>query len=320
MSAHAAVDAAPTGRHALRHLISISELTPDQVRDLIELGLHLKRERAAGREGAPLRGRILGMLFERPSLRTRASFEVGMVQLGGHATYLGPEEVQLGKRESVPDAARVLSRYYDAIMLRTSGHDRVLDMARYATVPVINGLSAQEHPCQALADLLTIREHRGALAGVRLAYVGDGNNVCNSLMLAAAKSGMRVAVASPVGYQPEQAVVAEARAAAAEMGGDLRITTDPADAVTGAEVVYTDVWTSMGQEQESASRRAAFAGFQINRKLLERAGDAVVMHCLPAHRGEEITDEVMESEESIVFDQAENRLHAQKAVLYDLLS
>jgi ornithine carbamoyltransferase len=260
------------------------------------------------------------MLFERPSLRTRVSFEVGMHQLGGHAMYLAPEEVQLGKRETIPDAARVLSRMVDAIMIRTGGHERVVELARHASVPVINGLSEREHPCQALADVLTIREHRGAVSGLRLAYLGDGNNVCVSLMLAAARLGIRMTIASPPGYTPPPDAVESAARVAKRTGGRVEVTDDPRAAARGADVVYTDVWTSMGQERESAARRVAFAGYQVNAGLMKAAGDAVVMHCLPAHRGEEITDEVMESPNSIVFDQAENRVHAQKAVLCRLLA
>jgi ornithine carbamoyltransferase len=320
MSAEAAVDLARIGGRPQRHFLAIAHESPDDLRELIDLALRLKRERLTGTAERPLRGRVLAMLFEHPSLRTRVSFEVAMLHLGGTALYIGPDEVGLGKRESVADVARVLSRYVDAIVIRSSGHEKVEELARYATVPVINGLSPAEHPCQALADLLTIREHRGALKGVRLAYIGDGNNVCTSLMLGAAKLGLRVAVAAPNGYQPSPEVVARAREAAADAGGDVRVTADPREAVAGADVVYTDVWTSMGQERESAERRAAFAGFQVNKQLVERAGDAVVMHCLPAHRGEEISDEVIESEDSIIFDQAENRLHAQKAILHQLLA
>jgi ornithine carbamoyltransferase len=320
MSAEAAVDLARIGGRPRRHFLAIEQESPDDLRELIELAMRLKRERVRGGAERPLAGRVLAMIFEHPSLRTRVSFEVAMLHLGGTALYIGPDEVGLGKRESVADVARVLSRYVDAIMIRASSHDKVEELARYATVPVINGLSPTEHPCQALADLLTIREHRGALAGVRLAYVGDGNNVCASLMLGGAKLGLRVVVAAPNGYQPAAEVVERAREAAARAGGEVRVTSDPREAVAGADVVYTDVWTSMGQERESAERRAAFAGFQINKQLVDRAGDAVVMHCLPAHRGEEITDEVIESEDSIVFDQAENRLHAQKAILHQLLA
>lgn len=303
-----------------RHFLAIADLSIDELRDLLEFALELKRRWAAGEQDKPLKGRILAMVFERPSLRTRVSFEVGMEHLGGHAMYLAPQEVELGRRESVPDVARVLSRYVDAIMLRTGAHERVTELARHATVPVINGLSAAEHPCQALADMLTIREHRGALAGLRLAYVGDGNNVCASLTLAAARLGVKLTVATPPGYEPPESVVASAAETARRTGGSVDVVHDPRVAVRGADVVYTDVWTSMGQEHESADRRAAFAGFQVNAALMRSAGDAVVMHCLPAHRGEEITDDVIESPSSIVFDQAENRLHAQKAVLCRLLA
>lgn len=303
-----------------RHFLAIADLSIDELRDLLEFALELKRRWAAGEQDKPLKGRILAMVFERPSLRTRVSFEVGMEHLGGHAMYLAPQEVELGRRESVPDVARVLSRYVDAIMLRTGAHERVTELARHATVPVINGLSAAEHPCQALADMLTIREHRGALAGLRLAYVGDGNNVCASLTLAAARLGVKLTVATPPGYEPPDSVVASAAETARRTGGSVDVVHDPRAAVRGADVVYTDVWTSMGQEHESADRRAAFAGFQVNAALMRSAGDAVVMHCLPAHRGEEITDDVIESPSSIVFDQAENRLHAQKAVLCRLLA
>ncbi len=303
-----------------RHFLAIADLSIDELRDLLEFALELKRRWAAGEQDKPLKGRILAMVFERPSLRTRVSFEVGMEHLGGHAMYLAPQEVELGRRESVPDVARVLSRYVDAIMLRTGAHERVTELARHATVPVINGLSAAEHPCQALADMLTIREHRGALAGLRLAYVGDGNNVCASLTLAAARLGVKLTVATPPGYEPPESVVASAAETARRTGGSVDVVHDPRAAVRGADVVYTDVWTSMGQEHESADRRAAFAGFQVNAALMRSAGDAVVMHCLPAHRGEEITDDVIESPSSIVFDQAENRLHAQKAVLCRLLA
>ena len=302
-----------------RHFLAIADLSIEELRDLLDLAVELKAAWRAGEGGQPLHGRILAMLFEYPSLRTRVSFEVGMQQLGGHAMYIAPTEVMLGKREPVADAARVLSRYVDAIMLRTSGHERVTELAEHATVPVINGLSEAEHPCQALADLLTVREHRGALAGLRLAFVGDGNNVCNSLMLAAAKTGMRVAVATPPAYRPAVQYVEAARAAAAATGGEVELFTDPREAVRAADVIYAEVWISMGMERESAERRTAFAGFQVNEALMELAGDAVVMHCLPAHRGEEISAEVLEGPDSIVWDQAENRLHAQKAVLYELM-
>jgi ornithine carbamoyltransferase len=302
-----------------RHLLAIADLSIDEIRALLDLAVDLKAAWRSGTAGTPLAGRILALLFEQPSLRTRVSFEVAMQHLGGQALYMSPQEVQLGRRETIPDAARVLSRYVDAIVLRTVGHDRIVELAEHASVPVINGLSDQEHPCQALADLLTVREHRGALSGLRLAWVGDGNNVCNSLMLAAAKTGMRVAVACPPAYRPKPEVVAAAQEAARLTGGEVAVFADPREAVRSADVVYTDAWISMGQERESAERRTAFAGFQINAQLMELAGDAVVMHCLPAHRGEEISADVLEGPDSIVWDQAENRVHAQKAVLHRLL-
>jgi ornithine carbamoyltransferase len=302
-----------------RHLLAIADLSIEELRALLDLAVDLKAAWRSGTAGKPLAGRILAMLFEKPSLRTRVSFEVAMHHLGGHAMYIAPQEVELGRRETVPDAARVLSRYVDAIVLRTFGHEHVVELAEHATVPVINGLSDREHPCQALADLLTVREHRGALGGLRLAWVGDGNNVCNSLMLAAAKTGMRAAIACPPAYRPNPEVVAAAQDAARLTGGEVTIHADPREAVRCADVVYTDVWISMGQERESAERRAAFAGFQVNAQLMRLAGDAVVMHCLPAHRGEEIAEEVLEGPDSIVWDQAENRVHAQKAVLHQLL-
>jgi ornithine carbamoyltransferase len=321
MSAEAAVDpGAVAARATRRHLVAIAELSVDELRDLVELALEIKRRYLGGEEDKPLAGRVLAMVFEHPSLRTRVSFEVGMYQLGGHAMYLAPQEVQLGKRETIPDAARVLSRMVQAIMIRTGGHERVVELARHATVPVINGLSEQEHPCQALADVLTIREHRGATAGLRLAYLGDGNNVCVSLMHAAARLGIRMTIACPAGYTPPAHEAQAAAHVAKKTGGRVEVTNDPRAAVRGADVVYTDVWTSMGQERESANRRVAFAGYQVNGALMKSAGDAVVMHCLPAHRGEEITDDVIESPNSIVFDQAENRVHAQKAVLCRLLT
>ncbi|TAK23276.1 MAG: ornithine carbamoyltransferase [Chloroflexota bacterium] len=306
-------------KSAPRHVIAIADLTIEQLRDLLDLATELKAEWTRGGNAPALNGRVLAMLFERPSLRTRVSFEVATRQLGGHAMYLAPQEVDIGHRETVADAARVLSRYVNGIVIRTSTHQRVQELANWATVPVINGLSDLEHPCQALADLLTIREHRGALRGLHLAYIGDGNNVCHSLALAACKSGMHMVIGSPIGYWPNESIVNLARESAQATGGSITVITDPVAAIRGADVIYTDTWISMGQERESAERRSAFAGFQVNANLIRVAGDAVVMHCLPAHRGEEITDEVIDGPDSIVFDQAENRLHAQKAVLHTLM-
>ncbi len=304
-----------------RDFLTLADQSPAALGDLLALARALKAERQTGGNRPLLAGRTLGMIFQKPSLRTRVSFEMAMEHLGGHAVYLSPEEIQLGKRESVADVARVLSRYVDAIMARVFAHDDVVALAQWASVPVINGLSDYSHPCQGLADLLTIQEHLGTLAGVRLAYVGDGNNVLASLLFGAALTGMALSAATPPGYAPDPEVVARAEGLARGTGATLRIVTDPAEAVAGAQVVYTDTWTSMGQEAEAAARREAFRGYQVNAALLAGANaDVGVMHCLPAHRGEEITDEVADGPHSWLFDQAENRLHAQKAVLVDLLT
>ncbi|HZP26200.1 MAG TPA: ornithine carbamoyltransferase [Dehalococcoidia bacterium] len=299
-----------------RHLTSISDLSPEELAQLLDLALQLKGERTQ-----LLAGRTLALLFEKPSLRTRVSFEVAMRQLGGNTLYLSPQEVGLGQREPVADVARTLSRYVDCIAARTFAHETVLELSRSAQVPVINALSDHEHPCQALADLLTIREKKGELAGRTIAFIGDGNNVAASLCLGAAMAGMHFRIASPVGYGLPVAVLKTAQPHVTASGGGLMVVTDPAEAVEGADVVYTDVWASMGQEAEAEARRQAFAAYQVNAGLLAKAAaDAIVMHDLPAHRGEEITDEVIEGPQSVVFDQAENRLHAQKAVLALLLS
>ncbi len=299
-----------------RDLVSMDDLSPEEVRLVLDTARDFKRRRAAGDRSAPLEGKVLAMVFEKPSLRTRVTFEVAMLELGGHALYLGPQDIQLGVRESVPDVARNLSRWVHGIMARTYSHRTVEVLAEHATVPVINGLSDREHPCQTLGDLLTIRERFGHLDGLRVAWVGDGNNVCHSLLLGAAKVGLSVAVATPPGYAPDPAVVSRARQIAAGTGARIEVGTDPQAAVRGADVVYTDVWVSMGQEAQRAEKVRAFAGYQVNAALLARAADhGVVMHCLPAHRGEEITDDVLDGPRSVVLDQAENRLHAQKALL-----
>ncbi|MBI2201037.1 MAG: ornithine carbamoyltransferase, partial [Armatimonadetes bacterium] len=273
-----------------------------------------------GDRPALLQGKVLAMLFEKPSLRTRVTFEVGMLQLGGHAIYLGPSDVQMGSRESVADVARNLERWVDGIMARTFAHRTVEELAEHAGVPVINGLSDLEHPCQTVADLLTIRERVGEVKGARVAWVGDGNNVCHSLLLGAAKLGIRMSVATPAVYAPDAKIVARAEEIARQTGGSIAVGTDPQEAVRDAKVINTDVWVSMGQESERATKLKAFAGFQVNADLVRRASrDVVVLHCLPAHRGEEITDDVLDGPHSAVFDQAENRLHAQKALLAKLL-
>ncbi|HUE76272.1 MAG TPA: ornithine carbamoyltransferase [Chloroflexota bacterium] len=303
-----------------RHLIRIADLTPDDIREIVTLARRLKAERGSREGRMLLAGRSLAMVFEKPSLRTRVSFELAMVELGGRALYLSPDEVQLGKREPVEDIARVLSRYVDCIVARVFSHLDVEILAKFASVPVINGLSDHDHPCQALADVMTICERFPSLDGVTLAYVGDGNNVFHSLVEAAVTLGIHVRAAFPPGYACDSAVLVAARERANASGSSVTIVESPQEAVDGADIVYTDVWTSMGQESEREARLRAFAGFQVNTQLLSRANpDAVVMHDLPAHRGEEITAEVIDGPRSVVFDQAENRLHAQKAVLLVLM-
>ena len=300
-----------------RHLLSVANLSPSEIEGLLR--------RASALKGAPapqvLSGRTVALLFEKPSLRTRVSFDVAIHQLGGHALYLGREEVGMGVREPVPDTARILSRYVDVIVVRTFAQATLETLARYSTVPVINALSDDEHPCQAFADLLTIQEHRGRLAGTTIAYVGDGNNVAASLAIAAASVGARFTIASPPGYELPAAVVEEARRRGELAGAQVTLTDSPQQAVAGADAVYTDVWTSMGQEAESELRRQAFRGYRVDAELMALAGDgALFMHPLPAHPGEEIADGMLEHPQSVVFDEAENRLHVQKAVLAELFT
>lgn len=303
-----------------RDFISIADRTPQETLALIQLAVRLKRDLAANRGCDRLAGKTLAMVFQKPSLRTRVSFEMAMQQTGGHALYIAPDEIKLGQRESVPDVARVLSRYVDAIMARVYSHKDILTLAAWASVPVINGLSDYNHPCQAMADLLTIQEKLGALKGVKLAYVGDGNNVLHSLLIGGANTGMRVWATTPAGYEPLAEVVAWSTERAQQTGAEIRVVVDPYEAVADADVIYTDTWTSMGQEAEAAQRRQIFPPYQVNSVLLSAAKPgAGIMHCLPAHRGEEITDDVADGPHSWIFDQAENRLHAQKAVLVDLL-
>jgi ornithine carbamoyltransferase len=295
-----------------RDFLSLNDLTRVELEQVLELAARLKRDLKAGTRQPLLAGKSLAMIFEKPSLRTRVTFEVGMSQLGGLAVYLTPKDIQLGERESVADIARNLERWVDLIMARTYAHATLVELARSARVPVINGLSDMLHPCQVLTDCFTVLERRGHLDGLRVAFVGDGNNVAHSWMNAAAAFGFEFVLACPPGYEPHEAVFGGAQAA----GATITVTHDAAAAADGADVLYADVWTSMGQEDEAEQRRRAFAAYQINGALLRRARkDAVVMHCLPAHRGEEITDEVMEGPQSIVFDQAENRLHTQKAIM-----
>ncbi|MFQ5812767.1 MAG: ornithine carbamoyltransferase, partial [Anaerolineae bacterium] len=300
----------------MKHLLSIADLSADEVWQVLNLARELKEEWQKGGNKPILKGKTLGMIFQKPSLRTRVSFEMGMIHLGGQALYLSPAEIKLGARESVPDVARVLSRYVDGIMARVFAHSDVQELAAYSRVPVINGLSDYNHPCQALSDLFTIWEKRGELKDVKLAYVGDGNNVAASLLFAAAKVGMDLALASPEGYELSNDVVKLGQEFAVQSGSKIELVRDPAAAVREADVIYTDVWVSMGQEEETKRRLKVFPPYQVNAALVAQAkADVVVMHCLPAHRGQEITDEVADGSHSVLFDQAENRMHAQKAIL-----
>ncbi len=305
----------------LKHLLSAADLTRPSADMLLQRAQALKAEWRNGGHPQPLlAGQTLAMVFEKPSLRTRVAFEAGMTQLGGHGSYLSANDIDMGGRESVPDVACNLSRWVQVIAARVFHHATVETLARYATIPVINALSDREHPCQALADMLTLQERYGGLQGVRLAYVGDGNNVCHSLLLLGAILGVHVAVACPPDYRPDADILMQAERFATEQGVSITVTSDPSEAVSGADAIYTDVWVSMGQEHEVARRRPVFQPYQVNADLLAQARPgAVVMHCLPAHRGEEITAEVMESSRSVIFDQAENRLHVQKALILTLL-
>jgi len=298
-----------------RDLLSVTDLG-GELMEVIELARIMKGETREGLEMELFKGKILAMIFEKPSLRTRVSFEIGFGQLGGTALYLSPNEIRIGERESVHDVAMVLSRYVDMIMYRSFKNENMVELARHATVPVINGLDDREHPCQCVADLLTIYERKGGLSGKRLCYLGDGNNVLNSLLLGGAMLGMDVVAACPPDYLPKGDIVEAAAELAGTTGGKVAVISDPELAVSGADVVYTDTWVSMGDEKEKDERLKAFAGYQVNSELFDRARpDAIFMHCLPAHRGQEVTDDVMDSSRSAVFDQAENRLHAQKAIM-----
>lgn len=299
-----------------RDCLTLAEFSPDEVRLILDEAEKIKSLQKARIPYRPLRGQTLAMVFQKPSNRTRVSFEVGMFQLGGHAISLSPQEIQMGSRETPSDTGRVLARYIDAIMARTFDHAEVEELAGAADVPVINGLSDLHHPCQALADLLTVREELGELSGQRISYVGDGNNVANSLAIACALTGVELCIAHPEGHAPDEG----AMDLAASLGTAPRLTTDPAGAVAGACAVYTDVWASMGQEGEAAERKERFWPYQVNEDLMSHAAEnAIFLHCLPAHRGEEVTEGVIDGPQSRVFDQAENRLHAQKALLYLLL-
>jgi ornithine carbamoyltransferase len=296
--------------------LSVSDLTPERLRTLITRAINMKEEGW----NTLLKEKVLVLMFEKPSTRTRVSFEVGMRQLGGHCIYLSPDEVGLGKRESIPDVARVLSRFAHAIAARTFAHETLEIMANNADIPVINALSDLEHPCQALADILTIYEHKQTLQGLTLAYIGDGNNTANSLLLACAMCGINFQIASPAGYDLPEEILRKAQSFASGIGSEIICVREPRAAVTNADIVYTDVWVSMGQEAESKQRRKAFADYQIDSALLGHARpDAILMHPLPAHHGEEVAENIIYCQQSVVFDQAENRLHAQKALLADIL-
>ena len=303
-----------------KDFVGVADLGGSRLVSVLERAERLKHDRQIGRSHAVLAGCVVALVFQKPSLRTRVSFDVGMGELGGRALYLAPAEVGLGERESTPDVARVLSRMVDGIVARTFAHQDVEMLARHATVPVVNALSDLEHPCQTVADLQTIAEHAGRLQGVTAAYVGDGNNVAHSLMLAAPRVGLNLRVATPPEYRPAAEIASQAEALAEEASTELQIGDDPFSAVQGADFVYTDTRYSMGQEDEAAKRRPVFKPYQVNAELLRAAGPGVkVLHCLPAHRGDEITDEVLDGSASVVYDQAENRLHAQKALLVELL-
>ncbi|QCS44064.1 ornithine carbamoyltransferase [Natrinema versiforme] len=298
-----------------RHFLDVDDLSEAELFTVLDRADEYKRAVEAGDDHSDLSGQTLGMLFQKASTRTRVSFETGMTQLGGHAIFLGEDDIQLGRGEPLKDTSRALSRYVDAVMARVFKHENVEVLAEYSSVPIVNGLTDDAHPCQTLADLLTIREHEGGFEDVSAVWIGDGNNVAQSFALGCALTDIDLTIATPEGYEVDNAVLERAR----ELGGDPTVTTDPVEAATDADVIYTDVWISMGQEDERDVRMNDFEGFQVCSDLLEHAPEASVMHCLPAHRGEEVTDDVIEGERSIVFDQAENRLHAQKALLSWLL-
>lgn len=300
----------------MKHLLKLMDCTPEEILGILDLADRLKAERKAGIAHPLLAGKTLGMIFEKSSTRTRVSFETGMYQLGGHALFLSSRDLQIGRGEPVQDTARVLSRYLDGIMIRTFAQKEVEDLARYGSIPIINGLTDFCHPCQVLADLMTIREHKGKLAGLNMCYIGDGNNMANSLIVGGLKTGMHVSVACPEDYRPDPKVMEFTK----DYPGMFLCTESPLEAAKDADVVFTDVWASMGQEEEKAVRERVFQGYQVNAELLSVAhGGCMVQHCLPAHRGEEITADVFEAHAAEIFDEAENRLHAQKAVLVTVM-
>jgi ornithine carbamoyltransferase len=301
-----------------KDFLSIRDLSVYEFSEMLDKAAAVKKDPAKYRQ--TLKNRILAMIFQKPSLRTRMTFEAGMIRLGGEAIYLAPSDIQMGSREGAYDIGKNLERWVDGIMIRTFGHQIAVDLAASCKIPVINALTDLSHPCQAMADFLTLREHKGALSTLKLTYIGDGNNVCHSLMLAAARGGTKMAVATPPGYEPKPEVVKWAREDGRETGFALTLTNSAEEAVSGADAVYTDVWASMGQEAEKEARARIFAPYQVNARLMAQAKkNAIFMHCLPAHRGDEVTDEVIDSPASVVYDEAENRLHAQKAILIALM-
>lgn len=303
-----------------RHFLTLADYESTELETLLQFADELKKWQAQGKPYQPLLGKTLGMIFEKASTRTRVSFEVGMFQLGGHALFLSKEDLQLGRGETIADTAQVLSRYVDGVMVRTFAHAGLVELAQHASIPVINGLTDSYHPCQAMADFMTMRAHFGELKGRKLAYVGDGNNMVHSLMLGAAKFGVDIAVATPPGYEPLTEVIRDCERFAKESGSKVIVTHDPGIAVKEADAVYTDVWASMGQEAEAAERQRAFQGFQVDEALMAQAkATAIFLHCLPAYRGKEVAAPVIDGPQSLVFEQTENRLHVQKAILASLL-
>jgi ornithine carbamoyltransferase len=299
-----------------KNFLTLNDFSREEILYMLDEAKELKQMQKAGKQHSFLQGKVLGMIFEKSSTRTRVSFEVGMLQLGGHAIFLSSRDIQLGRGETVGDTAKVLSRYVDGIMIRTFEHSKIEELAKHADVPIINGLTDDHHPTQVMADLLTILEHKGKLEGLKVCYIGDGNNMAHSLIEGAVKVGMQIAVASPEGYAPNEMIVQRAKKEAAKTGGEVILTNDPAEAASDADVIITDVWASMGQEEEQQKRMKIFTPYQVNEKLCSYAKkDYLFLHCLPAHRGEEVTAEILDGKHSVVFDEAENRLHAQKAIM-----
>lgn len=304
-----------------KDLLRMDNLSKDEILDILNLADQLKYERKHGIEHPILKGKSLGMIFEKASTRTRVSFEVGMYQLGGHPLFLSSKDLQIGRGEAIQDTARVLSRYLDGIMIRTFSQEEVETLAECSSIPIINGLTDEEHPCQVLADLMTIRENKLILEGLKVAYIGDGNNMCNSLIIGCLTLGMHISIANPLGYKPPKYYIEKGKALAIKNSVSFEMTEDPKVAIKAADVIITDVWASMGQESETKKRQIAFKGYQVNSEIMKLANDdAIVLHCLPAHRGEEITVEIIEAHANVIFEEAENRLHAQKAILVKLLS